>query len=108
MILGHEGCGAVTAALLPKKKRDAEPKGVRELLDLVNVGKLDPNLDDKQRLLKAVEANARNSTQKLLNLDPNEEGFKPRRNEMMVTAVYEISTGRVRILDKFKSDQRND
>lgn len=106
MILGHEGCGAVTAALLPKQKRDEEPKGVRELLDLVNVGTLDPNLDDKQRLVKAVEANARNSTQELLNLDPDEEGFKPREDEMMVTAVYEISTGRVRILEKFKSNEQ--
>ena len=102
IILGHEGCGAVTAAMLPAEKRAAEPKGVRELLGEVYVGQLDANLDDKQKLMAAVEANARHSAKQIIDLDPKVEGFHPRNDEMVVTAVYEISTGRVRILDKVK------
>ena len=100
VVLGHEGCGAVTAAMLPKEKRDKEPKGVRELLDLVHIGEVDPNADAKRRLTSAVEANARNSAQQIINLDPDKEGFKINKGEMLVTAVYELETGRVRILDK--------
>ena len=35
-----------------------------------------------------------------LDLDPNAEGFHMREGEMLVSAVYELSTGRVRILEK--------
>ncbi len=100
MVLGHEGCGAVTAAMLPKSKRDQEPKGVRELLDLVHIGKVDPKADAKAKVAAAVEANARYSAKQLLELDPKEEGFHLRKNEMIVSAVYELSSGRVRILEK--------
>lgn len=105
MVLGHEGCGAVTAALLPKEKREAEPRGVRELLDLVHVGKVDPQADSEARLAAAVEANARHSAQVLWDLDPEDEGFEPREGEMLVSAVYELGTGRVRILQKYTGPQ---
>jgi carbonic anhydrase len=100
MVLGHEGCGAVTAAMLPKEKREEEPKGVRELLDLVHIGEVAPKADAKSKVASAVEANVRHSTRTILGLDPRAEGFRKRANEMLVSAVYELSTGRVRILDK--------
>jgi carbonic anhydrase len=100
MVLGHEGCGAVTAAMLPKGKRDKEPKGVRQLLNLVNVGKGDSNADAEAQLAAAVEANVRNSSRQILELDPKAEGFHMREGDMLVSAVYELSTGRVRILEK--------
>ena len=100
VVLGHEGCGAVTAAMLPKEKRKAEPKGVRQLLDLVHIGKVDANADAKSKLTGAVEANARHSAKQLMELDPKEEGFHIREGEMLITAVYELETGRVRVLDK--------
>ncbi len=99
MVLGHEGCGAVSAALMPKEKRDKEPKGVRELLDLVEIGDVDPTADAKTRLGSAVEANAKHSAKQIMNVDPDEEGFQVRDTEMLITAVYELSTGRVRILE---------
>ena len=100
MVLGHEGCGAVTSAMLPRKKRDEEPRGVRELLDLVDIGKVDTTVDAKSQLNSAVEANVRSSVRQLLNLDPKFEGFHVREGELMVSAVYELSTGRVRILER--------
>jgi carbonic anhydrase len=100
MVLGHEGCGAVTAAMLPEEKRTEEPKGVRQLLDLVCVGNVDPKADAKSKVASAVEANVRNSTRAILDLNPKVEGFHMRDGEMLVSAVYELSTGRVRILEK--------
>ena len=102
MVLGHEGCGAVTAAMLPKSKRDQEPKGVRQLLDLVHVGKVDPKADAKAKVAAAVEANVRHSAMQIMELDVTEEGFQLHENEMVVSAVYELNTGRVRILDKHR------
>ncbi len=86
--------------MLRNEKKDSEPKGVRELLDLVNVGTIDPKIEAKQKLKIAVETNARNSARKILDLGPKTEGFKMRKTNMLVTAVYELRTGRVRILDK--------
>ena len=106
IVLGHEGCGAVTAAMLPKEERDLEPKGIRELLDLINVGTIDPKIGAKEKLKMAVETNARNSTRRLLNLDPKTEGFNMRETNLLVTAVYELDTGRVRILDKHGSTRK--
>ena len=100
MVLGHEGCGAVTAALLPPERRQEEPQGVRELLDLVHVGEVDPNADTTSRVAAAVEANVRHATRKLRQLDPEVEGFQVRPGNMLVAAVYEISSGRVRILER--------
>ena len=100
IVLGHEGCGAVTAAMLSEEQREQEPKGVRQLLDLVDVGPVDPDADEKSRLTAAVEANVRHSVNQLKTLDPKDEGFQLRNDEMIVAAVYELSTGRVRILEK--------
>ncbi len=100
MVLGHEGCGAVTAAMLPKEQREAEPKGVRQLLDLVEIGKVDSRASEKSQLAQAVDANVRNSAKQLHQLDAKAEGFQIRKGNMLVSAVYELSTGRVRILDK--------
>ena len=100
IVLGHEGCGAVTAALLHEEDRAREPKGVRELLDLIDTGEVDPAASPDTQLAAAVEANVRNSTRQLMELDPDEEGFEIQENHLLVSAVYEISTGRVRVLDK--------
>ena len=102
MVLGHEGCGAVTAAMLPQDQREKEPKGVRQLLDLVTVGRVDRHADAKAQLAAAVEANVRNSSKQLRQLDPQTEGFQIQKGNMLVSAVYELSTGRVRILERYR------
>ena len=100
IVLGHEGCGAVTAAMLPQEKRAQEPSGVRDLLELVHVGNVDPNADPNTQLASAVEANVANSARKIAQLDPQKEGFRLMEDEILVSAVYELSTGRVRILER--------
>lgn len=100
MVLGHEGCGAVSAALMPEERRAQEPKGIQELLSQIDVGDADPNADEETRLHAAVEANVRASAQHLLNLDPEAEGYARNPNRMLVSAVFDFGTGRVRILEE--------
>jgi carbonic anhydrase len=102
MVLGHQGCGAVSAALLPKEKRAKEPKGVQELLDKVDVGEVDFKANEKTKLNAAIEANVRSSAQQIWNLDAEAEGYLKQPNRMLVSAVFEFSTGRVRILEKLQ------
>jgi carbonic anhydrase len=102
MVLGHQGCGAVSAALLSNEKRANEPKGIQELLDKVDVGKVDPKADEKTKLNAAIEANVRSSARQIWNLDAKAEGYFKQPNRMLVSAIFDFSTGRVRVLDKLK------
>ena len=60
----------------------------------------DPDADAESRLASAVETNVRSSAWKILKLDPKTEGFQVRETDVLVSAVYELTTGRVRILEK--------
>jgi carbonic anhydrase len=102
IILGHQGCGAVSAALLAKEKQAKEAKGIQELLDKVHVGKIDPDANRKAQLDNAIEANVRASAKQLLELDAKAEGYLKPDNRMLVSAIFDFATGRVRILEKHK------
>jgi carbonic anhydrase len=102
IILGHQGCGAVSAALLAKKKQGKQAKGIQELLDKVHVGEIDPDADKKAQLDNAIEANVRASAKQLLDLDAKAEGYLKPDNRMLVSAVFDFATGRLRILEKHK------
>jgi carbonic anhydrase len=99
MILGHEGCGAVTAALEgPSHPRDSQR--LEELLGLIDPGlrDLDPGLRGSARVRAAVEANVRWSMQQLAEL-PAGRRLIAERIVLLVGGVYDLETGRVRFLD---------
>jgi carbonic anhydrase len=93
VILGHEGCGAVQAALAKKHEGARDRRRIRLLLD-----RIVPGLKDVGRDMRAaVEANVRWSMRQLRETP---EG-KARMKEgilKLVGAVYELNTGRVRFL----------
>jgi carbonic anhydrase len=100
VILGHEGCGAVQAALAAKFEGARERRRIARLLKRIL-----PGLDGLRRrphaaelqLKAAVEANVRWSMQQLRDTP---EG-KARMAEgvlKLVGAIYELRTGRVRFL----------
>jgi carbonic anhydrase len=100
LVLGHEGCGAVTAAL--GDVDDAAP----ELRYLIH--KLTPALVDIDRSLPlaqqvelGVEANVRYWTRELNEIARREARSEDER-ALIVGAVYELGTGRVRILDRME------
>src|SRR5262245_42242195 len=96
VILGHEGCGAVQAALAAKFHGARERRRIARLLQRIVPGlrglRPRPGIE-----LDAVEANVRWSMQQLL---ATPEG-KARLKEgvlKLVGAIYELRSGRVRFL----------
>ena len=100
LVLGHEGCGAVAAALALKFKGVKARRRIAVLLRTMLPGLkgVDPKLRGKILLRAAVEANVRWSMRQLAETP---EGRRIRRDglAMLAGAVYELHTGRVRLLD---------
>ncbi|MFO0925678.1 MAG: carbonic anhydrase [Gemmataceae bacterium] len=98
VVLGHEGCGAVTAALQTDPAA-AEPASVEALARLIRPGLRDlaPDLDGPARLRAAVEANVRWSMGQLAAI-PAGRRILDSGQLRMVGAVYELTTGQVRFL----------
>jgi carbonic anhydrase len=99
MVLGHEGCGAVTAALDAKFKRAHEPERIEALVRMIEPGlkDIDPKLSPEKQLSAAVEANVRWSMKQLAEMPEAKKALEEKRFEM-VGAVYELATGSVRLL----------
>jgi len=99
VVLGHEGCGAVQAALAAKFEGARERRRIALLLKRILPGLEDlrPRRSTEAQLKAAVEANVRWSMRQLRETP---EG-KARMAEgvlKLVGAVYELKTGRVRFL----------
>jgi len=99
VVLGHERCGAVSAALSPPSELAKEADGVQELVARIvsNVKALPASGDEAERVHQAVEANVRASLQQLRGTAVLKE--KIAAGEIRVVgAVYELDSGRVRWL----------
>lgn len=100
VVLGHEGCGAVQAALAFKFGGARARSGIEVLLRsiLSGLGAVDPALSPDAQLRAAVEANVRWSLQQLAETREGRRALAERR-AVLIGAVYELSTGHVRFLD---------
>jgi len=99
LVLGHEGCGAVKAAL-PSKLHDVQHQArIQILVDNIVLGlpDVDPSTTIDRQLAKAVEANVRWSMKQLRNSPEGARALAEGRAKL-AGAVYEIVSGRVRIL----------
>jgi carbonic anhydrase len=99
VVIGHEGCGAVQAALAALDGAPQERARIAQLLERIIPGlhSVDPNLTPRDRLDAAVEANVRWSMQQLR--DTPEIRVRMSEGVMkLVGAVYELETGHVRLL----------
>ena len=99
VVLGHQGCGAVQAAVAALTEGARERERIALLLERITPGLsgVDQSLPAEERLDAAVEANVRWSMQQLLETPE----AKVRVSEgvlRLVGAVYELTTGRVRLL----------
>jgi carbonic anhydrase len=99
VVLGHEGCGAVSAALDAKLHGARERSRIEVLLRNILPGLegVDPTLEPEARLRAAVEANVRWSVRQLLGT-PEAQARVAEGAMKLVGAVYELETGRVRFL----------
>ena len=99
LVLGHEGCGAVKAALDSKLYDVQHRSRIQLLVDNILPGL--PDFDDTatdQQLVCAVEANVRWSMHQLAESPEGRRALHEDRARL-VGAVYEIASGRVRFLD---------
>jgi carbonic anhydrase len=97
VVLGHENCGAVTAALAA---HDEEPEELITLLERIMpaVEGIDPELPMEERIRLGVEANVMQSVEQLRAMQ-DRIGQAEEERAMIVGAVYELDTGKVRILE---------
>jgi carbonic anhydrase len=99
VVMGHSGCGAVTAALDAKLMKAKEPERIEALLKLIEPGL--KNLDIKQPypslLDTAIESNVRWSVRQLGELPGAKKAIEAGQMTL-VGGVYELDTGKVRFL----------
>jgi carbonic anhydrase len=99
VVLGHERCGAVEAALAARLGLSRQPKRIEVILRsmMPAIAEVDLELPPEKRMRAAVEANVRWSIRQILE---SPEGRARQRQGVMkiVGAVYDIAAGRVRFL----------
>jgi carbonic anhydrase len=98
VVLGHEGCGAVRAALEFKHHRVKQRSRIQILIENIVPGlpASDRRLPKDELLARAVEANVRWSMHQLMETPEGRVAVK--KGAQLVGAIYEIASGRVRFL----------
>jgi len=99
VVLGHEGCGAVRAALDAMRSGPTASGPLAALLDAIvpALDGLDQAGSPEDRLHRAVEANVRGTLRRLAATPVGHDALAQGRTEL-VGGVYELTTGRVRFL----------
>jgi carbonic anhydrase len=99
VVLGHEGCGAVGAALATQYEGAQHRARIQILVDSILPGlpAVDAQFAPEQRLARAVESNVR-WTVRQITRTPEGQARQAEGRMKIVGAIYEIETGRVRWL----------
>ena len=100
VVLGHEGCGAIQAALQLKYEGIQQLSRIRLLVDsiLPALAGVDPELPPPARLARAVESNVRWTVRTIIE-SPEGRARVAEGRVKCIGAIYEIETGRVRFLE---------
>jgi carbonic anhydrase len=100
VVMGHEGCGAVEAALASKFQGASFKERIEVLLENIvpALDGLDSTRPHDELMHEAVEANVRHTLRELRET-PEAKARLAVSDMMMVGAVYELESGRVRFLD---------
>lgn len=103
VVMGHEGCGAVKAALLPAADRARETPSIQALLNQIvpSVSQIPKIRDETAKMREAVVANVR---QQVFNIkkQPTIREATANNKIAVVGAFYEITSGAV---DFFETDE---
>ena len=100
VVLGHEGCGAIQAALATKHQSVQQRSRIQLLVEsiLPVLDGLDPGLPPLVQLAQAVENNVRSTVRTIL-ASPEGRARVAEGRVKCVGAIYDIVTGRVRFLE---------
>ncbi len=103
VIMGHEGCGAIKAALLPAAERAKETPSIQALLDQIvpSVANIPKIRDEKAKMREAVIANVRQQVQNVKKSASVQRGVA-RKSLAVIGAFYEITSGAV---DFFETEE---
>jgi carbonic anhydrase len=98
VVLGHEGCGAVKAALQTKRDGHGHRSRIQTLVNNILPGLpgVSSQVSLEEQLTAAVEANVRWSIHQILETEEGQIAAKA--GAKLVGAVYEIASGYVRLL----------
>jgi carbonic anhydrase len=101
VVMGHEGCGAVHAALATKLEGARHLSRIQVLVDglMPGLAEVGAEMDPEHRLAKAVEANVRWTIHQILET-PEAKARQAEGWIKLVGGVYEMETGKVRLLDE--------
>jgi len=93
VVMGHEGCGAVTAAMQADEDLNKEPNEIRSLVSKIKPAtkKVKQDLPFEERLNLSVEE---------LKAVTDLAAAEKEARTQIIGCVYEIESGRVRMLDK--------
>jgi carbonic anhydrase len=100
VVLGHEGCGAIQAALATKFEGAGQRSRIQALVDglLPGLVDIDPDADPDARVAHAVEANVRWNVDRILE-SPEGRARMAEGRIKVIGAIYDLETGRVRLLE---------
>lgn len=100
VVLGHEGCGAVSAALKTRDEGEVHRSRIQLLVEkiLPALPQSDPQLSPAARLAQAVESNVRWTVRQILET-PEGRARQAEGRLKLAGAIYEIETGHVRFLE---------
>lgn len=100
VVMGHQGCGAVSAALKTRDEGELHRSRIQLLVEKILPGlpPSDPELSPEARLAQAVESNVRWTVQQILET-PEGRARQAEGRLKLVGAIYEIETGHVRFLE---------
>lgn len=100
VVLGHEGCGAIQAALATMGQGVRHHSRIQLLVDSIVPGleDLENTLPPEQRLAQAVEMNVRRMV-RAFHESPEGKARRAEGRVKCIGAIYEIETGRVRFLE---------
>jgi carbonic anhydrase len=104
VVLGHEGCGAVQAALASKLAGTRHRSRIQILVDriLPALDHCDPSAAPNRQLTQAVEDNVRWTVHQIVST-PEGQSSLAQGQVKIVGMVYEIESGQVRLLPDSKS-----
>jgi carbonic anhydrase len=99
VVLGHEGCGAVSAALKTRDDGELQLSRIQLLVEkiLPALPRVDRSLSRATRLTEAVESNVR-WTVKQISETPEGQRRRAEGRVKIVGAIYEIESGRVKFI----------
>lgn len=100
VVMGHGGCGAVTAAVEYKRGQAKEPPFITKLIERIEPGlaKLDLDMPLEQLIAEAVKLNVRSSVEQISSY-PAAKASLDRGDVLVVGAIYDLATGSVEFLD---------